>query len=91
MIIKDINKKIKNTPDNIVEELAPISEEYIRGLFEGLSGDDANPIDYYTKAQTDVKIDEVKGQIASVQGEVSSLGTTLTSDIDNVKSNIGKK
>lgn len=75
MIIKDINKKIKNTPDNINEELAPISEEYIKNLFKDVSGDDSNPLDYYTKIQTDLKINEVKSS-----GNVVSESVTLVEE-----------
>ena len=72
MIIKDINKKIKETPDNLTEELAPISNEYIRGLFEGLSGDDCNPLDHYTKTQVDQKIQIIDDAIDSIERAITS-------------------
>ena len=91
MIIKDINKRVHNTPENINEELAPISDEHIRNLFKDVSGDESNPLDYYTKIQTDVKIREVNNSIETVKGTVSTVENTVTQiekDITTIESDI---
>lgn len=88
MIIKDINKKIHNTPDNINEELTPISEEYIRRLFEDLSGDDSTPLDYYTKVQVDAKIQELNTRINLNNSNISSVEDSINSSIAAIEGNV---
>lgn len=52
MDISKINKKVNDTPDDIKQELEPITDEYIKELFE-TTGDESNPLDYYTKSDVD--------------------------------------
>lgn len=87
MIIKDINKRIKNTPDNINEELAPITDEYIKSLFEEVS-DESNPLDYYTKVQVDSKIQNVNNNISTVNTKLSTAEKSINNRIDLADSKI---
>lgn len=88
MIIKDINRKISNTPDNINEELAPISEEYIKSLFEELSGDESNPLDYYTKTQIDTKVQDIKTNISLVNSKISTVEESVNLNISGLESDV---
>lgn len=88
MIIKDINRKISNTPDNINEELAPISEEYIKSLFEGLSGDESNPLDYYTKMQIDTKVQNINANISLINSKISTVEESVNLDISELENGV---
>lgn len=89
MLEKDSLKKIVNLPNNTNEELTPISREYIEGLFDNL-GDDSNPIDYYTKQQSDEKfatksdVEANKASIANIQNELGINKETLIDNISDV-------
>lgn len=88
MIIKDINRKISNTPDNINEELAPISEEYIKSLFEGLSGDESNPLDYYTKMQIDTKVQNINTNISLINSKISTVEESVNLNISELENEL---
>ena len=88
MKIKEINNKIKNTPDNIREELAPVTEEYIVGLFENISGDESNPLDYYTKVQVDEKIQELNTRINLNNSNISSVEDSINSSIAVIEGSV---
>jgi len=88
MIIKNINEKIKNTPDNINEELTPISEEYIKSLFKDISGDNSNPLDYYTKTQIDTKVNNINANISLVSSNISTIEKTVNLNISSLGSDI---
>ncbi|MBS5787077.1 MAG: hypothetical protein KIC98_04140 [Clostridioides difficile] len=48
MDITKINRRVSHTPDNIKDELTPITDEYIKKQFDS-QGDESNSLDYYTK------------------------------------------
>lgn len=76
MDISKINKRVNNTPDNIKEELDPITDEYIKGLFDS-QGDDSNPLDYYTKLAIDNKVTSINREIEKVNTSVTGIDTKV--------------
>lgn len=88
MLEKDSLKKIGNLPINTNEELTPISREYIEGLFENL-GDDSNPIDYYTKLESNEKfatkseVEANKASILELQNDLNGARLELI-NIENI-------
>lgn len=83
MDISKINKRVNNTPDNIKEELDPIKDEYIKGLFDS-QGDESNPLDYYTKLAIDNKITAINSEIEIVKTNI----TTVDTKIDTIKEEV---
>jgi archaellum component FlaC len=76
MDITVLNKKVNNTPDNIKEELEPISDEYIKEQFDS-QGDASNPLDYYTKAEVDSKVNGINSEIGLVKTNVTAVDTKI--------------
>lgn len=83
MDITKINKRVSNTPDNIKEELKPISDEYIKEQFDS-QGDESNPLDYYTKMEVDNKTTAINNEIKIVKTSV----TTVDTKIDTTKEEV---
>jgi len=89
MDISKINKRVNNTPENIREELMPISDEYIVELV-GTTGDESNPLDYYTKMEIDNKITTINGEIETVKTNIIDVDTKIDSLEEEVTSSISQ-
>nr|WP_312984360.1 hypothetical protein [Clostridioides sp.] len=76
MDITKINKRVNNTPDDIKQELEPISDEYIKEQFDS-QGDESNPLDYYTKMEVDNKTTAINNEIEVVKTSVTAVDTKI--------------
>lgn len=83
MDISKIIKRVNNTPDNIKEDLEPITDEYIKEQFDS-QGDDSNPLDYYTKMEVDSKVNGINGEIGVVKTSITSVDTRLDTTKEEV-------
>lgn len=87
MDISKINKRVNNTPDNIKEELTPISDEYIKEQFDS-QGDISNPLDYYTKMEVDNKTTAINNEIEIVKTNVTAVDTKIDTTKEEVTTSI---
>lgn len=85
MDISKINKRVNNTPDNIKEEIEPISDEYIKEQFDS-QGDESNPLDYYTKMEVDNKTTAINNEIETVKTSVTAVDTKIDTTKEEVTS-----
>ncbi|WP_027703016.1 hypothetical protein [Metaclostridioides mangenotii] len=83
MDISKINKRVNNTPDNIEQELEPITDEFIKELIDA-QGDDSNPLDYYTKMEVDSKVSGINDEIGVVKTSITSVDTKIDTTEEEV-------
>lgn len=65
MILKDVNRRVKNVPEDTNKELEPIKDEFITSLFNNIQEDDSNPLEYYSKNEVDNKIVQIRQELVS--------------------------
>jgi hypothetical protein len=87
MDISKINKRVNNTPDNIEQELEPITDEFIKELIDA-QGDDSNPLDYYTKMEVDNKTTAINNEIGVVKTSVTAVDTKIDTTKEEVTTSI---
>jgi len=83
MDIAVINNRVNNTPNNLEQELEPITDEFIKELIDA-QGDDSNPLDYYTQAEVDSKVSGINDEIGVVKTSITSVDTKIDTTKEEV-------